>query len=105
SILPGQWPGRGGFLGDSFDAFRTGDPLQRVPDVSSQVTPERDVQRHRDLAVVERAFEQRRRDRAGATLHPATTTRARAMMTSEQLQAFDVSREPARVRDAYRHTP
>jgi hypothetical protein len=96
SILPGQWPGRGGFLGDAFE---------RVPDVSSRVDSERDQERQRDLDVVERAFSQRRRDRAEATLHPATVGRARAMMTSEQLRAFDVSREPARLRESYGNTP
>ena len=105
SILPNQWPGRGGFFGDTFDAFRTGDPLNRVPDVTSRVTPERDVQRQRDLDIVESAFAMRRRIRAEATLHQATMNRARTMMTSEQLQAFDVSREPARLRSAYGDTP
>ncbi|HZZ77556.1 MAG TPA: DUF1501 domain-containing protein [Gemmataceae bacterium] len=104
SIIPNQWPGRGGFLGDPFDAFRTGDPLQRVPDVTSRVSSERDVQRSRDLAVVEGAFAQRRRGRVEATQHQATMNRARAMMTSEQLQAFDVSRESARLRGAYGDT-
>jgi uncharacterized protein (DUF1501 family) len=105
SIMPGQWPGRGGFLGDQFDAFRTGDPQQRVPDLSSRVTPERDAQRQRDLDVVERAFAQRRRERVEATLHQATVQGARTMMTSEQLQAFDVSRESAQLRQSYGHTP
>ena len=27
SILPGQWPGRGGFLGGQFDAFQAVDPV------------------------------------------------------------------------------
>jgi hypothetical protein len=105
SILPGQWPGRGGFLGDSFDAFRTGDPRERVPDVSSRVTSEREALRQRDLDVVEGAFAQRRRVRAEATLHQATMNSARAMMSSEQLQAFDVNRESARLRDSYGDTP
>jgi hypothetical protein len=105
AILPGQWPGRGGFLGDQFDAFRTGDPEQRVPDLASRVTPERDTERQRDLDVVERAFGQRRRDRAAGTLHQATMRSARTMMTSEQLQAFDVSRESASLRQSYGDTP
>jgi hypothetical protein len=104
SILPGQWPGRGGFLGDSYDAFHTGDPRNPVPDVSSRAGEERDLQRQRDLDVIEQAFSQRRRDRAGTTLHQSTVSRARAMMTSEQLRAFDVSREPAGLRDSYGNT-
>ncbi len=34
SILPGQWPPRGGFLGDGYDAFKADDPAGPVPDVS-----------------------------------------------------------------------
>ena len=31
SILTGQWPSRGGFLGGEFDAFQTGDPSGPSP--------------------------------------------------------------------------
>jgi hypothetical protein len=105
SILPGQWPGRGGFLGDQYDPFKMGDPLHRVPDVTSQVSPERDAQRIADLDVVEQAFARRRSNRVEATLHRATVNNARTMMSSEQLRAFDVSRESAQLRDAYGNTP
>ena len=30
SILTGQWPSRGGFLGGEFDAFQVGDPQGRA---------------------------------------------------------------------------
>src|SRR5262249_10846472 len=33
SILPNQWPGRGGFLGDEYDAFKCYDPAQKIPDL------------------------------------------------------------------------
>jgi hypothetical protein len=105
SILPGQWPGRGGYLGDQFDSFKTGDPLHRVPDVTSQVSPERDAQRMADLDVVEQAFARRRSNRVEATLHRATVNNARTMMSSEQLRAFDVNRESAQLRAAYGNTP
>jgi uncharacterized protein (DUF1501 family) len=75
-----------------------------VPDVSSRVTTEREVQRQRDLSVVEQAFSQRRRVRVESTLHQETMSRARAMMTSEQLQAFEVSRESQQLRDSYGNT-
>ena len=105
SILPGQWPSTGGFLGEALDAFKTGDPAQRVPDVTSNVSAERDQQRARDLDVLERAFARGRRERAEATQHQATTARARLMMSSEQLRAFDVSRESAQLRRDYGDTP
>jgi hypothetical protein len=104
SILPGQWPGRGGYLGNQFDPFKTGDPLHPVPDVSSQVTSDRDAQRLRDLDVVEQAFRQRRANRSAATLHRETMGSARTMMSSEQLRAFEVNREPAALRAAYGDT-
>jgi uncharacterized protein (DUF1501 family) len=105
SILPGQWPGRGGFLGDLYDAFRTGDPLQKVPDVTAQVPTERDRRRFADIEVVDRAFAQGRRARVDATLHRATVDNARRMMTSEQLRAFDVSGEPKKLLESYGDTP
>ena len=105
SILPSPMPGRGGFLGDRFDAFQTGDPLNPVPDVASRVSPTRDAQRVRDLDVIERAFARGRKDRAEATLHAATMQSARTMMSSEQLRAFDVTYEPAALRAAYGDTP
>jgi hypothetical protein len=105
SILPAQWPGQGGFLGDEYNAFRTGDPLARVTDIISPVSPERDQRRLRDLDVVETAFARGRRERVEATLHRATITSARTMMTSEQVKAFDVAREPERLRRSYGDTP
>ncbi len=105
SILPGQWPSLGGFLGERYDAFKTGDPAQPVPDLTSPVSGERDQQRVRDLDVVERAFARGRREREGAAQHQATMARARLMMSSEQLRAFDVSHETSRLRREYGDTP
>jgi len=105
SILTGRWPSRGGFLGGEFDAFQVGDPNGRLPDVTAAVTGHRDEARLRDLEVVERAFTRGRRERVDATLHRETVARARVMMSSEQLKAFDVSQEPASVRTEYGDTP
>ncbi|HEX8200459.1 MAG TPA: DUF1501 domain-containing protein [Isosphaeraceae bacterium] len=105
SILPGRWPGRGGFLGGEFDAFQVGDPSGPLPDVRARVAAERDERRVGDLDVVERAFARGRRSRIEATLHGETLRRARVMMTSEQLRAFDVVRVPAAVRAEYGETP
>ena len=105
SILPGRWPGRGGFLGDQYDAFKTYDPAEKVPDVTARVPAARDEQRLRDLDVVERAFAQGRAERVKGTLHRETGAGARTLMTSEQLKAFEVAHEPAKVRQAYGDTP
>src|SRR4051794_28820787 len=95
SILPGQWPSRGGSRGGAHAAFRPGDPSKKRPDATSHVPPARDAQRAGDREVVERAFERGRASRVAATLHRETIARARVMMTSEQLKAFDIKPEPA----------
>jgi uncharacterized protein (DUF1501 family) len=105
SILSSQWPARGGFLGEKHDAFQTGDPAAPVPDTRAYVTGERDEKRLRHLDVVESAFARGRARRVEATLHRATVTAARKMMSSEQLKAFDVSREPLALRKSYGETP
>lgn len=105
SILAGNWPGRGGFLGGEHDAFLVDDPNGKLPDVSRSAPEDRDAIRVKDLEIVERAFARGRDARARATLHREAFSRARVMMSSEQLRAFDVREEPAAVRDAYGDSP
>lgn len=105
SILAEQRPSRGGFLGGEYDAFQVGDPRGTLPDVTAPVPAGRELARVNDLEVAERAFARGRRDRVRATLHRETLTRARTMMTSEQLGAFDVSREPAAILADYGDSP
>ncbi|AMV37938.1 DUF1501 domain-containing protein [Planctomyces sp. SH-PL62] len=105
SILPGRWPGRGGFLGGEYDAFQVDDPRGKLPDVSPIVPSERDARRALDLDVVDRAFGRRRAARVEATLHRQAVASARTMMTSEQLKAFDVSQEPAATLAEYGDSP
>ena len=98
--------GRGGFLGGEYDAFKTGDPADKLPDVTSdRARRPRPTARLGDLDVVETAFARGRGRRVEATLHRETIRRARVMMTSEQLKAFDVKQEPASVRAEYGDTP
>ncbi len=96
SILPGRFPSRGGFLGAQYDAFQIGDPNQPIPDVTTSVSPGREQERIDSLKVLENSFAAGRgknldRD---TTLHLATVEKARKMMTSDQLKAFDVSDTP-----------
>jgi hypothetical protein len=105
SILTEQRPSRGGFLGGEFDAFQVGDPKGKLPDVTSAVPSPREQSRVRDLDIVERAFASGRRGRVEMTLHRETLARARVMMSSEQLKAFDVSQESAGVLAEYGDTP
>lgn len=104
AILPGAWPPRGGHLGEQYDAFKTYDPAQKVPDVHGWVGEERYQRRLEDLEVVAQAFA-RRRPLARHTRHMETVRAARQMMTSEQLKAFDIEQEPRALRAAYGDTP
>jgi len=60
SILPGQWPARGGYFGAAYDAFKTGDPAKPIPDLSSRIDTKRQQRRLKNLSVIEEAFRQGR---------------------------------------------
>jgi len=108
SILPGGNPARGGYLGAHFDAFKVYDPANPVPDVQRRVDDDRYDRRVQDLLEVAEARFSRRRlvdlDRQ-KTLHAAMTNAALTMMTSEQLDAFDVSKESKSVRETFGDSP
>ncbi len=106
SILPGQWPARGGHFGAAYDAFKTGDPSQSLPDLKAKVDDKRQEQRMKSVSVVERAFLQGRQPDldASRTMHQQTMQKAVNMMTSDQVKAFDVSQVPAAERMAYGDT-
>jgi uncharacterized protein (DUF1501 family) len=91
-------------LGARYDAFKVFDPAEKVPDVTPHVSSDRFDGRLADLGVVEDAFAAGRGGRAGATGHRDALDRARRLMSSEQLAAFDVSREPLAVRREYGDT-
>ncbi len=107
SILPGQWPARGGYLGDRYDAFKTGDPVQPLPDVTPRVSRERFERRLADLRVVEDEFARGRIRNLDSekTLHALTMQAAVRMMSSEQLKAFDVKQAPDAQREQYGDSP
>jgi len=104
SILPNEWPARGGTLGPEFDAFKMFDPAEKVPDTTPQVPGDRFESRFEDLKIVDGAFAAGRGKRVAATGHTDAMARARRMMTSDQLKAFDVSTEPEAVKRAYGNT-
>lgn len=107
SILPDQWPARGGYLGAQFDAFQVYDPKGPIQDVSPLVPQERLDQRMKDLSVVERSFVRGRAPKLDetTTLHQLSMARALKIMSSEQLAAFDVKRAPEAQLAAYGDTP
>lgn len=104
SIAPGNSPGRGGYLGAKFDAFKIGDPAGPVPDINRPIEKDRYNKRIDDLyEVVEAEF---RRGRLAnlekeRTLHKTATDSALLMMDSDQLGAFDVNEEPKAVLEAF----
>ncbi len=108
SILPGSWPAKGGFLGAQYDAFLIGDPQQPIPDVHSQVSPERATRRLNGLAdVVEQEFARGRFQQLEQkkTLHLASIRQAKRMMSSSQLEAFEIGRVSQAVRQQFGDTP
>jgi len=107
SILPNQWPGRGGYLGDHFDAFKIGDPKENIPDVKPRVSDKRQTGRLTDLDVLEAGFSKRRLRNLelGKTLHRKSIESALRMMSSDQLAAFNVTDAPQSVRDEFGDTP
>ena len=105
SILPTQHAARGGFLGAEYDAFKIYDPAEKVPNVTPRVKNPRFEDRLKDLSVVESAFAQGRRQRPTMVDTTDTLNRARKLMSSEQLTAFDIQQEPLAVRKAYGDSP
>jgi hypothetical protein len=105
SILPDQWPARGGYLGDEYDAFKVLDPARKVADVAARVSDPRMRQRWADLDFLESRFSVGRSHGVRTTGHEHTVREARRMMSSDQLKAFDVSLETEAVRASYGDTP
>lgn len=101
SIFPNQWPGWGGYLGSRYDTFKTYDPSRNLPDVSSSIKTERYKRRLEGLDVIEGAFARGREKRVQATRHRGVVKEARTMMLSEQLEAFDIKKEPEDLRKSY----
>ncbi len=107
SILPASTPGRGGYLGDRFDAFKVFDPLQPIPDVRARVENRRQLERIDNLKFVDEQFLKNRRNNrvVGDSLANSNLDMALKMMSSEQLNAFDVSQAPAAERAQFGDTP
>lgn len=97
SILPGQWPARGGYLGAGLDAFKVYDTHGRTGNMIARVKPERQEKRMEALKKIEDSFALGRRadlDKK-TTLHNVTINKALEMMDSKRLGAFDVIKATA----------
>lgn len=104
SMLEFDRTSRGGYLGQAFDPFRTGDPRFPVQDVSAPVDEARQKRRLESLEMLEDRFGVRNQDVETRTNHRDRTRRALRMMSSSQLAAFEVDQEPRAVREAYGDT-
>ena len=107
SIVPQSSPGRGGYLGAKYDAFKINDPGGPVPDIRRPTKDDRYQRRLTDLYQLEKEF---RRGRlvgleTERMLHEEATRAAVNMMTSEQLDAFDISKEPNADQRAFGDSP
>lgn len=105
SMIPQSQPGRGGYLGDQFDAFKVPDPIRPVPDVVPRVEGERMSRRIEQLSFLDQQFLSgrlgQRQDAAMRSMRQSNVDAALKMMSSEQLSAFDVSRIPVSQREPF----
>lgn len=105
SLGGSEWPGRGGYLGDEYDAFRIYDPGRNVQNLRARVEEDRQDQRLKNLEVMSNAFAKNRQFATRKTLHQEMQERALTMMGSEQLKAFELLDEAQATLDAYGDTP
>jgi hypothetical protein len=104
SLGPAQWPGRGGFFGDQYDAFKVFEPGTGLHNMRARAQGDRQDRRLANLGVLESSFRRGRSVQLGRTLHRDTLDRALTMMHSEQLKAFEIEGETASTRAAYGDT-
>ncbi len=107
SILPSQLPGRGGYLGDQFDAFKVGDPVNRVSDITSHVDKSRQSKRLQSLRYLDSNFLKKNASNKAiaGSLGDFNTKAALDMMSSDQLAAFNVNEAPKALLTSFGETP
>lgn len=94
------WPG-GGYLGNEWDAFRVFDPGRSQANLTSPVSERRHRHRLSGLDIINRTFDRARPTAERDSLHQKTMQDALRMMSSDQLRAFEIDDEPARVKARY----
>ncbi|MEK6260341.1 MAG: DUF1501 domain-containing protein [Planctomycetota bacterium] len=101
SLGDSNFPPRGGFLGDRYDAYRIYNPGENGQNLRSNVESDRQDRRLKNLEVVSKSFRVNRSTKVDQTLHQHTIDAALRMMSSKQLRAFDFKDEPAAIKAAY----
>ena len=105
SILPGDQPGRGGYLGDQYDAFKMFDPKNPLPDLKKRVPEKRFANRLNTLEFLEKKDPFKRKNEVRSKYGDPNTLAALKMMSSEQLKAFDISEVPQGLQAEFGDTP
>lgn len=100
-----EFPPRGGFLGDRFDAYRIFSPGENGQNIKALVEQDRQNRRLANLEIVSKSFLRGRKVKAEQTLHQHTIDAALRMMTSDQLKAFSIESESEGIRAAYGDHP
>lgn len=94
-------PPRGGYLGAKLNAFAVGDPKKPLRDLVSPAGAARFDKRLKHLELLEKGFRKGRAERVASTQHEALVARARRMMKSKQIAAFDYRKETQATIDKY----
>ena len=97
-------PSRGGFLGGQYDALRVREPGSSNEDLSAWLANPRQQRRLTHLDVVADAFTRGRKVVVDRTMHAENLEAALTMMTSDQLQAFQLDDESDAKKAAYGDT-
>lgn len=92
---------RGGFLGAHFDALRVREPGSSNEDLKAWLANPRQQRRLSNLDVVAGAFARGRQVVVDRTMHTQNLEAALKMMTSDQLDAFQLDGESELTRSAY----
>lgn len=104
SLGPEEFAGRGGYLGETWDAFKLYDPGNSLPNMRSWLANTRESRRLANQDILEQTFRAGREKQLAKTLHRESMNKALDMMHSDQIQAFDITRESAATRLKYGET-
>jgi len=89
-----------GFLGPDQQPLTVNDPVRGLDFIEPEGDPQRFAREIELLHGFDEAFHSRYQSSAGET-HHTSITRAVRLMNSQQKEAFDLSREPANIREMY----
>ena len=103
SLCKSQWPAHGGLLGPGLDAFKVERPGEGLDNLASRVDAPREARRQGSLAAATGAFFTGRDPALEVDARKTLSTSLR-LMQSEELAAFKLEDEPAKVRAAYGDT-